>query len=156
MGKEDLLEARRYAWDYFALHADQRMKMFNFFLIYSGIILAAFPALLRLAPANDLVAFFPLLLPVASFLFWRLDRRTRDLIHNAEAALKFVEREIDPKVGEELPPMSLFTRDEYALQQARMKWRFMVIPITYRESFRLAHLLFAAIGVALTIVTLIR
>jgi hypothetical protein len=96
MERDKLLEARRYAWDYFSLHADQRMKMFNFFLIFSSIILAAFPALLRLVPNNPTVAFFPLLLPIASFLFWRLDQRTCQLIHNAETTLKAIEIEISP------------------------------------------------------------
>jgi hypothetical protein len=32
MTPEDRKEARTYAWAYFAVHADQRMKLFNFCL----------------------------------------------------------------------------------------------------------------------------
>lgn len=154
---KDLIEARRYAWDYFSLHADQRMKMFNFFLIFSGIILAAFPALLRLAPKNLYVALFPLLLPVTSFLFWRLDQRTRHLIHNAEATLKAIEVALAQN-GEDGPNFhSLFMRDERALEEVRKKWWSKVgVPITYRESFRLAFLLFAAVGIALSLAVIVR
>ena len=44
MTTDELKEARSYAWHYFALHADQRMKLFNLFLILSGLILGAFPS----------------------------------------------------------------------------------------------------------------
>lgn len=32
---------RTYAWSYFAYHADQRMKTFNFFLIVAGLFAGA-------------------------------------------------------------------------------------------------------------------
>lgn len=154
---ENMIEARRYAWDYFSLHADQRMKMFNFFLIFSGIILAAFPALLRLAPKNLYVALFPLILPVTSFLFWRLDQRTRHLIHNAEATLKDIEEALAKKSEDGPNFYLLFKRDERALEEVRKKWwSKMGVPITYRESFRLVFLLFAAVGIALSVAVIAR
>ena len=36
-----------YAWRYFALHARQRVTMFNFFLLGSGVIANAYGLLLR-------------------------------------------------------------------------------------------------------------
>ena len=56
MTPEELRDARSYAWDYFALHADQRMKLFNFFLVLAGLILGAFPAVRGMAPGTKLVA----------------------------------------------------------------------------------------------------
>jgi len=29
---------RKYAWDYFEYHADQRMKTFNFFIVMAGLL----------------------------------------------------------------------------------------------------------------------
>jgi len=90
---EERREARSYAWGYFALHADQRMKLFNFFLILSGLILGAFPAVRAMAPGTKLVGVLPLLLVLSAFTFWRLDVRTRHLVKNAEAALRFLDGE---------------------------------------------------------------
>jgi len=44
------------------LHADQRMKLFNFFLILSGLILTAFPAVRNVSPGTKLAGFLPMLL----------------------------------------------------------------------------------------------
>ena len=69
---------RQQAWDYFALHAQQRLTTVNFYLVVATTLTAAavasfqedfgFPGL-RL-PAG-------LLLALLSFAFWRLDLRNR-------------------------------------------------------------------------------
>ncbi len=92
MTTEERKEARTYAWAYFAVHADQRMKLFNFFLILSGLALAAFPTVRGMAPGSTLVGVLPLLLVLSAFLFWRLDERTRHLVKNAEDALRFLDQ----------------------------------------------------------------
>ena len=76
MTPDERKEARTYVWGYFALHADQRMKLFNFFLILSGLILGAFPAVRGMASGTKTVALLPLLLVLTAFIFWRLEKRT--------------------------------------------------------------------------------
>jgi hypothetical protein len=76
MTADERKEARTYAWAYFALHADQRMKLFNFFLILSGLILGAFPAVRNLAAGAKAAALLPMLLVLTAFIFWRLEERT--------------------------------------------------------------------------------
>ena len=90
---EERKEARTYAWGYFALHADQRMKLFNFFLILAGVLLGVFPAVRGMAGGARVVALLPLLLALTAFTFWRLEERTRYLVKNAEAALRFLDEE---------------------------------------------------------------
>jgi len=53
---------RDYAWGYFVVHADQRMKLFNFFLVLSGLILGALPGVRAMAPQSRLVSLLPMLL----------------------------------------------------------------------------------------------
>jgi hypothetical protein len=115
MTAEEVKEARSYAWNYFALHADQRMKLFNFFLVLSGLILGAFPAVRNMAPGLKVVALLPSFLVLSAFIFWRLDERTRRLVKNAEAALKFLdERWSAPPPGDGMPHyLRLFERDDY-------------------------------------------
>jgi hypothetical protein len=104
MNAEELKDARSYAWGYFALHADQRLKLFNFFLILSGLILGAFPAVRNMAPGTKLVALLPSFLVLSAFIFWRLDERTRHFLKNAEAALKFLEDSWSVQQPREGPP----------------------------------------------------
>jgi hypothetical protein len=82
-----------YAWKWFAFHADQRVKMFNFMLVVVGIFAAGVVNALdkHLPPvAISSLCFF------ATFLAWTfilLDRRNRDLVWLGEDALIHLERE---------------------------------------------------------------
>ena len=92
MTPDEWKEAHTYAWGYFALHADQRMRLFNFFLILSSLILGAFSAVKGMAVGSKSIALLPLLLVLTAFIFWRLDERTRRLVKNGENALRFLGR----------------------------------------------------------------
>jgi hypothetical protein len=39
----------KYAWDWFQYHADQRLKAFNYFVVVSGILIAAYGAAMQKA-----------------------------------------------------------------------------------------------------------
>ena len=77
-----------HAWRYFALHAQQRMSVFNFFIVLSGIISTGIGAGLQAGKAMaPVVAILGTLLALFSFVFYRLDRRGSELVKLAEAAL---------------------------------------------------------------------
>jgi len=89
--------AHDHAWDWFALHAGQRMQTFNFFLVAVAFILAAYATLLdkhRVAAAG--VALVGAWLAV---WFQRLDRRTRQLIKAGEGALASREKRLVTLTG---------------------------------------------------------
>ena len=77
-----------HAWRYFALHAQQRISVFNFFIVLSGILAtgigAGFQAGKTMTPV---VAILGALLALFSFVFYRLDGRGSELVKLAEAAL---------------------------------------------------------------------
>ena len=152
MTPDELKEARSYAWGYFALHADQRMKLFNFFLILSGLILGAFPAVRNMAPGTKMVAFLPSFLVLSAFIFWRLDERTRHLVKNAEAALKFLDERwpVEPLVEGCPHCLRLFERDDYLVAAVKKKWWAKhVVPISYTDSFRIVFLMVGGVGFVL-------
>jgi ABC-type uncharacterized transport system permease subunit len=63
----DMLE---HAWRYFALHAGQRMSIFNFFLVLSGIVAAGLAACLqRHGPFQLIGVALGVLLALVSFTF---------------------------------------------------------------------------------------
>jgi hypothetical protein len=152
MTAEELKEARSYAWGYFALHADQRLKLFNFFLILSGLILGAFPAVRNMAPGTKLVALLPSFLVLSAFIFWRLDERTRHFLKNAEAALKFLEESWSVQQPREGPPhyLHLFERDDYLTAEVRkMWWANRIVPISYTDNFRIVFVMVGGVGLVL-------
>jgi len=79
-----------YAWNWFALHAGQRLQLVNFWLVAIAFLAAAFVQ----ARASHLVAIaFGVSLTgvVSSLAFMRLDVRTRQLVQVAENALRSIE-----------------------------------------------------------------
>jgi hypothetical protein len=83
-----------YAWKYFAYHADQRIKSFNFFLLF---LTAGIAGLLAHSEhfAKPMFSFVGgLILGLLAFLFWKLDRRHRTLVHVAENALMTFEDQL--------------------------------------------------------------
>ncbi|MGL4573889.1 MAG: hypothetical protein ACRCV9_03780, partial [Burkholderiaceae bacterium] len=85
-------QAREHAWKYFELHANQRLAIFNFFLVLSGALAAGMAATLQGSQRfSSLGIALGVLLAFVSFLFWKLDQRVSFLIKHAEAALSEVE-----------------------------------------------------------------
>jgi len=87
--------ALEHARRYFELHANQRMSLFNFFLLLAGVFAAGLAALVqgseRLAILGVVLG---LMLALVSFVFWKLDQRVSFLIKHAEAALSELEKRI--------------------------------------------------------------
>lgn len=153
MTPDERREARTYVWGYFALHADQRMKLFNFFLILSGLILGAFPAVRGMVPGVRAVALLPLLLALAAFIFWRLEERTRGLVKNGEDALRFLDEQwsVDATLPDKTPHyLRLIERDDYHMKLLKERWwANRLVPISYSNNFRIVYLVMAGFGLIL-------
>ena len=149
---------RKQAWDYFALHAQQRLTTVNFYLVVATALTAVavgsfaenfgFPGLAL--PAG-------LLLSLLSFASWRLDFRNRELIWAAEAALRSFEAGSRVVNGTEEPPLEwLFTR-EYRQSEKRKgatDWRSYAVPHTYSHVFNVLFGSFFATGLLIAVLAL--
>jgi len=83
-------KAQTYAWNWFALHAGQRLQLVNFWLVAVAFLASAYVQ----ARSNHLTAIaFGVSVTgvVSSVAFVRLDVRTRQLVQAAENALKYFE-----------------------------------------------------------------
>ena len=78
-----------HAWNWFALHAAQRMQTFNYFLIVTGFMVAGYSSLLE--NQNSVAIGVALLGAWVSYWFSRLDSRTRQLIKAGEETLKLLQ-----------------------------------------------------------------
>lgn len=85
-------EAIEHAWRYFQLHAGQRITVFNYFIVFSGLILTGLASTIQASPRLSSVGIIlGLLLSFLSFVFWKLDQRTSFLIKHAEDLIKTIE-----------------------------------------------------------------
>lgn len=80
-------KAMDHAWRYFALHAQQRMSVFNFFVVLSGILSTGIAASFQNGKPTLVTATLGALLTVFAFVFQRLDRRGAQFVKLAEDAL---------------------------------------------------------------------
>jgi hypothetical protein len=83
-------KAQTYAWNWFALHAGQRLQLVNFWLVAIAFLAAAYVQ----ARSNHMTAIaFGVSVTgvVSSVAFVRLDVRTRQLVQVAESALRHFE-----------------------------------------------------------------
>jgi hypothetical protein len=130
-------------WRFFALHAQQRVSVFNFFVVLAGVISAAIGGALQAGrPLSVVVIALGLLLPLLSFVFWRLDQRNSDLIKISERALRSAEMACLPDYAR------IFVREEtagttnaYAGDSAvQTSW-------TFRKSFRFIFVFMGLAGI---------
>lgn len=111
MDKEVIKEQREYAWKYFSLHSEQRLKTFHFFVVLSAVISGAILTIVK--EVSNVLYATPMcyLLAFLAFIFWKLDQRNRELIKNGESALKDIEDSIELS-GERMSSIHLFTNEE--------------------------------------------
>jgi len=153
MGNElDRSVLLKYAWDYFHFHASQRLTTFNFYLVICGLIIAAYAAALRDSQDTSVALLLGFVLSLMSFVFWKLDRRNRQMIWNAEQALKEIEDSFDSVDRRSAIRIFHFEED----QSATIKRQPRVLGLwprlfTYSVCFGIVFAMFAALGVGATV-----
>jgi hypothetical protein len=90
---EQLKIALEHAWNWFSLHANQRLQSVNFFLVATAFLSAAFVTAAK-EDMYDLAAGVAVLAVLISFYFYRMERRIRTLLHAAEGVLEPLESKL--------------------------------------------------------------
>src|ERR1039457_3033563 len=103
-----------YAWKYFNLHANQRLAVFNFYIFISALIITGYLTMIKTEGVTLIGAVFSVLLMFISFVFWKLDLRSKQILKNAEAALKYLENKTALKDVNGNPHiLKIFTYEEF-------------------------------------------
>src|SRR4051794_24291643 len=114
MDPESMKDMRDYAWNYFSLHADQRIKTFNFYLVLVTFAVGGIITVLKDLGNPWAVFMIGALLAFVSFIFWKLDGRNKELVRHGEEALKFVEDKSDHANDGPIPHvLKIFNRERY-------------------------------------------
>lgn len=146
MDENERDQIRDHAWKYFQLHADQRIKTFNFYLILCALITGALTAILK--NASDIRVGIPLafMLPFLSFIFWKLDLRNKQLIGHGEEALKYIENQYAVDDEDDKPHiLKIFNREEKITKRLKGNTFFL----TYSACFHLVFLTFGFGGIVI-------
>ena len=134
---------RENAWRHFTIHAEQRLKMFQFYITISTALLGGGILLFRTGQNAIALTLLSFLASFFSFVFWKLEVRTRKLVKNAEDAIKYLDACYGiPDVDGQPSPLKLFTRDDFLTQ--RTKRRSALSHFSYYKCF---VLVFAVIGI---------
>lgn len=143
----DAREMRERAWNYFHLHASQRLTTFNFYIVIetllaSGLFLT-FDGRLDYPLLRVVIG---LLLITLSFVFWKLDHRNRFLIGLAEDALRHREQSLVSSNGD-AAPLAIFSREaSHDRGNMESRWNLWKISLTYRQCFEVVFAGFAVVG----------
>jgi len=138
---------RDYAWDYFALHADQRIKTFNFFVVFATLLAGAIVGLIKDKGDIRWISLLGFLLFFLSIIFWALDRRNRGLVRNGEEAIKFLDAELDlPDFRGAPHVLQIFAHDDHFTDEG--------FHITYSKCLGFVFFIFAVLGIALGVASL--
>ena len=146
----DLESLLRYSWDYFHVHADQRMSIFNFFValavLMTGGLVGTFHKDFGMPALGTVLG---LGLGFVSFVFWKLDQRVKFLLKNVEASLAELEKYFptaksanEPHVTQIFSWESAVTR---GLRSSRKRWS-LAAQFSHAQSFNLLFLFFGLIG----------
>lgn len=141
---------RKQAWDYFQMHANQRLTTFNFYIVISSVITTGlFTTFQKDYKVTYIGVLLGLLLCFFSYIFWKVDLRNKQLIKGAEDALKFFESTtgLQDKDGE--PHVAkLFQHEEYITNQRKQLRSILLWKkyYSYSHSFNRVFLTFALIG----------
>ena len=136
---------RDYAWKFFQVHADQRIRVFQFYIAISTTLFAGAIAASNLK-IHAVVPIIGIFVSFISFIFWKLDSRTAGLVKNAEEAIKKLDARHKLCGEEDGGPnrLELFARDDFLVKKrygCRKLFHF-----SYRNSFNCMFLTVGALG----------
>jgi len=147
--KWTLQNHRDHAWEYFKVHAQQRMSLFNFFVVFSSLATTCMVGTFREKTESHVVGIgLGLLLMSISIIFWKLDKRVRFLVKHAENALKWIESKYDLEECHDIPHVVRLFTDEEVLTTDEQ-------PLTYAKCFGWTFLVFALVGLVGVILSVI-
>lgn len=134
--------AHDHAWRYFALHAGQRLTVFNFFTVLTGLTSAGIAAAMQGDRRFAIVGVaLGILLTLLAIVFWKLDQRTAFLTKRAEDVAAQAEVQL-------LPVGAMIFADEPAALVDAQSGRWIAGRIwTFGSSFRLIFVAAMLFGV---------
>lgn len=151
---QQIKDQRQYVWNYFQLHASQRLITFNFYIVISTAIAAGYAVALRANGIPVLAILLGFTISLLSFVFWKLDMRNKLLIKNAEEALKYLEALAGtPGDKNKSNILKIFTYEEGQSNKMKMTKSFWPWNnhYSYSKCFNIVFAVFGVLGLLGTV-----
>ncbi len=149
---------RTQAWDFFTVVASQRLTVINFYIAIATLLAGGQIALLQNTQYLKAGTALGVLLVVLSFIFWKWDRRSSDLIKLAEETLMYYESRIE--IGDASPEghtAQLITREcQFTKDKKKKTTRSLHCYFTYRVCLNLLYWMFSSIGIVVALLCIIK
>jgi len=81
-----------YLWEHWKFNADQRLKAFNFFVVFSVFANGGLFSAIEKCVHPSLILFIGLFIAALAFVFWLLDERSKILLHLSGPGIKAFEK----------------------------------------------------------------
>ena len=148
MTEDLLLKYREYHYNYFSLLAGQRLKTFNFFIIISTILFGAYVNTFK-EEVSCFACILPYLLSILSFIFWKLDTRTKYMIKSAENAIKYIDDSLLPNSDSNYPNiLNILRIDDLKMDhQKQRNLGLLNKNCSYSTCFNIIFLLIGVLGI---------
>ena len=89
---KELLE---HGWRHFQFHAQQRLSLFNFYVVLCGLLVASWATVMTSdKPLTAVGVLLSSLLALFSYVFWRLDQRNAYITKEAERVIETAEKRL--------------------------------------------------------------
>lgn len=148
---------RTQAWEYYAIVAAQRLTVINFYIAISTVLSGGQIAFLQTPQYSKATVGLGILLVTLSFIFWKWDKRSSDLIKLAEATLRHFEEQLASEQKNSVNSIAYLFTNEYSFTRRKKssKWLFIHIYFTYRICLNLLFLTFSLTGICVALMSLL-
>ncbi len=144
----NITDYRDHLWDYFSLHAEQRLKTFHFYLILETALMGAvLIANKNEIAGNKFLLILGVLMTAFSIIFWKLDQRTRYLIKVSEEGLRGFEEHAIREFGFERTNAPFLNDPQY--KSGLRTFPLIEGAFSYSKCFGFVFFIFGFIGVGL-------
>ncbi len=151
---QQISDQRQYVWNYFQLHASQRLITFNYYIIISTAIIAGYIVTVGMNSIPMLAMLLGFTIGLLSFIFWKLDVRNKQMIKNAEEALKYLEAlTYTPGNTKEANVLKIFTYEEEQtnmIKKSKSYWLWKN-HYSYSKCFNIVFVVFGILGLLGTV-----
>jgi hypothetical protein len=139
------------SWNYFQLHAQQRLSFFNFFVIFSALMTTGLISTFQEKyDAHFIGIAVGLMLSLIAFVFWKIDERNKYLTKASEDAIKIIEQHYKcSQCYIDSNKFQIFSREEIETNQIRISQKKRLFPfrqISHSKSFNFIFLVYFIIG----------
>lgn len=131
-------------WNYFSIHASQRMQILNFYIVLETFFVTA---LLTTFQLENKLKFVQLIICIAiiffSIIFFALDTRTKHMIKFSEESLIEIEKKYVNTYGKEI---MIFSIEKKKTEEKRKNNRISKYILSYSKLLHLIFAFFSLIG----------